>query len=137
MNTPAHPRRSRMTIQNGYYSMEGAATRCQRYASGTCLCDHPLTDSPRCYFERVAIRGCRAIFQWDGNKRWPDDKPIFGGNDRLWIEGVEFADIAATSTFDIDQVAYTDAWQMFQTWDEAEAWLTSQPPAPEGAPDGR
>jgi hypothetical protein len=91
---------------------------CPRNAFGSCACSEPSPDSPRCYFTRVAVRGLRAIFEWDPAKRWPAGATM----ELTLIEGVAFRDAAAARRFDMsdDACSYEE---LFDTWDEAERWL--------------
>lgn len=93
----------------------------------------------RPYFEREARFGRRVIFQWTPATRWPE-RPCPGGShdDRpSWcplcrnvpaFEGVQFVSEQAAQGFDIEQADHErdeGAWDMFDTWEDAERWLRS------------
>lgn len=85
---------------------------------------HP--ELSRDYFEREARKGRRVIFLWHVSKRWPEYEPSTGDE---WIEGAAFLTSDAAMRFDMAELdgdaAAHGAWMLFETWDEAEEWLTT------------
>ncbi len=86
---------------------------------------------PRDYFEQYSALGNRAIFRWTIPQEWPNYDLLvrLAGSEHRY-EGVVFADEHAARAFDLDRVADRDGdqcWMLFDSWDEAQFWLTTAP----------
>lgn len=91
----------------------------------------------RAYFERQITFGRRVVFSWHKSTRWPDlthnarrgiqpdSRIAYWANDTSLdqdiIEGIEFPTERLAQSFDLD--SSSKEWQIFDSWDDAEAWV--------------